>query len=77
MEAILKNKKTVYDDVVLPVSSAVNDISQIVSQIFLQNEGVLLSALTQSQIVKIIDRLMTFDDDDRRNIYVWLNIFSK
>jgi hypothetical protein len=77
VEAILKNKKTVYDDVVLPVSSSVNDISQIVSQIFLQNEGVLLSALTQSQIVKIIDRLMTFDDDDRRNIYVWLNIFSK
>jgi sRNA-binding regulator protein Hfq len=77
VEAILQNKKAVYDDVVLPVSSSVNDISQIVSQIFLQNEGVLVSALTQSQIVKIIDRLMTFDDDDRRNIYVWLNIFSK
>lgn len=77
VEAILKNKKTVYDEVMLPVSSSVNDISQIVSQIFSQNEETLSSSLSQSQIVKIVDRLLTFDEDERRNIYVWLNIFSK
>ena len=70
VEAVLLNEKTIDTDV--SITNPSGDIVAIVNQIFSQNETVIKSALSQKQIVDLIDRIK--DEEEKFKINIWVSL---